>query len=395
MGERVAFLKHIFSGARKESKPAKKAEPEKPVSATESAVDLMSLRREAIDVLFGEYEDLRKRAGEAAETDLALAEELVEEINKKLDEIEALKNSEDVVIDDLEKILARAPRSADQPGAGAELGERTVSEVVEMTPEGKEVRIELAELARHWNAFYKKHKINWVKPIPEDIKLTEEQAKEMRRQIKELGHDWPIIIPEGLTGQPEFEEYEAEEEDPKTKRKIKVKKLRLKKPAEHYKELHELMSHGYKDKTYYGDNYKNDGNPAVADGVGASEDRRTGLRIVMARKVKEIKDDNKLKQTINKSVDDLEAKGGLFEEWGVEGMTEAEYLIFQRAYYEETGEHLDVNYYIWLAGSKRLSSGRAPVACWHSGVGGLHFSSYASVRRHDDEGCRPVGSFKL
>ena len=399
MPERIGFMKHLFGGEKKGKAAAAKA------GSTETAPrraqfeasepdgsDMESRRREAIDVLFGEYEALRAQAEKAVDDDIEKARELVDQIENKLDEIEALKDNEAVLIDDLEKIIARASRTAHRgEGGGSEREARTVSEVIGTTPkpESKEVRVNLAELARYWNKFYKDNKVTWVEPIPEDIKLTEAQATEMKRQIEVLGFDWPVIIPAGLTGEPEYEEVEEEEVDEKTKKKVKVKRLQLKKPAEHYKELHELMSEGYADKTFYGGNYDDDG------GIGASVDKRHGLRIIMSKKAQELTEDKKLELTRGKSIDDLEAKGGIFEMLGVGGMTEAEYLIFQREYFQETENHLDVKFYAWLAASSRPRSGRVPDGSWNAGSERLNFDSNTTDFRDDHQGCRLAGSFLL
>jgi len=389
MRERVAFLKHALVGGTRE-KESSKANKDGKESAGEN---IESLKREAIDVLFAEYEELRKQAEEMVDKDIAKANELIEQIDKKLDEIEALKNSENVLIDDLEKIIARdgenkrGGRSGEQPEIDP--SERTILEVTGRTSEGEEVKVNLAELARHWNKFYQDKGIDWVEPIPEDIKLTEEQAQEMKRQIEVLGFDWPVIIPAGLTGEPEYAEVEEEEIDEKIKKKVKVKRLQLKKPAEHAEELHRLMSEGYKEVTDYSDNYKKDG------GVGASRDSRKGLRIVIARKAKEMTDDEKLKATVGKSIDDLEAKDGMFEKYGVGGMTEAEYLIFQRIYFEETKKHLDETRWTCLAASRRPRSGRVPDGNWNTDGEGLSFDSKTTDSRDASQGCRLAGSFLL
>jgi len=169
----------------------------------------------------------------------------------------------------------------------------------------------------------------------------------------------------------------------------KVKRPVLKRPAEHYKELHELMSEGYKEATYYSGNYDDDG------GIGASVDSRKGLRIVMARKAKELTDDEKLNETVGKSIDDLEAKDGLFEKYGVGGMAEAEYLIFQRVYFQDTGKHLDVKFYTWFAASSRPRSGRVPYGHWSPDFERLSFYSSDPDFQNDDQGCRLAGSFLL
>ena len=403
MPERIGFMKHLFDDEKKGKAAAAKsgsgetAPPSAPAEAPEqSGENMESLRIEAIDVLFAEYEALRKQAEEMVDKDITKATELVEAIDKKLDEIEALKDNDAVLIDDLEKIIARGGQNKRGGRRGEESdpdveGVRTILEVTGKTPkpEGREVKVNMAELARYWNKFYKDNKVTWVEQIPEDIKLTEAQATEMKRQIEVLGFDWPVIIPAGLTGEPEYEEVEEEEVDEKTKKKVKVERLQLKKPAEHYKELHELMSEGYADKTFYGGNYDDDG------GIGASVDKRHGLRIIMSKKAQELTEDKKLELTRGKSIDDLEAKGGIFEMLGVGGMTEAEYLIFQREYFQETENHLDVKFYAWLAASSRPRSGRVPDGSWNAGSERLNFDSNTTDFRDDHQGCRLAGSFLL
>ncbi|OGF34138.1 hypothetical protein A2482_00015 [Candidatus Falkowbacteria bacterium RIFOXYC2_FULL_48_21] len=370
------------------------------------ADDLLAVLRDAVEFYYigkvdedkqdSSNKNVRKKLRKILDTALA-AKDAAEKLKALLDNPEIVKARTEIKTklvaaakraQALEKGLpSRRPRKEDS--VDSELGARTISEVTGRTPDKKEVKVNLAELARYWNTFYKDNKVTWVEPIPEDIKLTEAQATEMKRQIEVLGFDWPVIIPEGLTGEPEYEEVEGEEVDEKTKKKVKVKRLQLKKPAEHYKELHELMSEGYKGKTLYGGNYGEDG------GVGASKDKRTGLRIIMSKQVQEVTEDEKLKLTMGRSIDDLEAKGGIFETLGVGGMTEAEYLIFQRVYYKETGKHLDVKLYTWFAASSRPRSGRVPCGDWDPGDQRLHFHSNDPDYQNDFRGCRLAGSFLL
>ena len=253
------------------------------------------------------------------------------------------------------------------------------------------IEIDLEKELALYREFYKRNKIHWIK-LPDHISVDTKTKKQMIKLIETTGMNWLAIIPDGLTGEPEYEE---EVEDRHAALAMtgaalamtKVKRQVLKKPAEHCEELHELMSEGYKNKTYF--YYNDDG------GIGASVDSRQGLRIVMARKAKEITDDEKLKETLGKSIDDLEEKGGLFETWGVSGLTEAEYLIFQRRYFEETKKHLDETLWTWLAASRRPRSGRVPVGGWDADTESLFFSSFTADYRVVFQGCRLAGSFLL
>jgi len=256
------------------------------------------------------------------------------------------------------------------------------------------IEIDLEKELAIYREFYKRNKVDWIK-LPDHISVDTKTKKQMIKLIETTGMSWLAIIPDGLTGEPEYGEEEVEETDSLTGVTTKVKRPVLKRPAEHYKELHELMSEGYKEATYYSGNYDDDG------GIGASVDSRKGLRIVMARKAKELTDDEKLKATVGKSIDDLEAKGGMFEKYGVGGMTEAEYLIFQRVYFQETGKHLDEQLWTWLAASRRPAcaggprSGRVPFGDWYPDYERLHFNSYDPGHQHDARGCRLAGSFLL
>jgi len=250
------------------------------------------------------------------------------------------------------------------------------------------IEIDLEKELALYREFYKWNKIHWIK-LPDHISVDTKTKKQMIKLIETTGMNWLAIIPDGLTGEPEYGEEEVEETDWVIGVTTKVRRPVLKKPAEHYQELHELMSEGYKNKTYFSGNYDDDG------GIGASVDCRKGLRIVMARKAKELTDDEKLKKTLGKSIDDLEEKGGLFETLGVSGLTEAEYLIFQRVYFQETGKHLDEQLWTWLAASRRPRSGRVPVGYWSTDHERLNFRSCTADHRHDLQGCRLAGSFLL
>src|SRR3989339_555138 len=267
------------------------------------------------------------------------------------------------------------------------------------------IEMDLEKELALYREFYKRRKVNWIK-LPDHISVDTKTKKQMIRLIETTGMNWLAIIPDGLTGEPEYEEEEGVGDRraalaktgaalamtgaalAKTGAALAKTKV-LKKPAEHAEELHRLMSEGYKDKTYYSGNYNDDG------GIGASVDSRKGLRIVMARKAKEMTDDEQLNETMDKSIKDLEAEGGIFDKYGVGGMTEAEYLIFQRTYFEETNKHLDETRWTWLAASRRPRSGRVPCGYWYPAREFLSFNSSDPGHRNDFQGCRLAGSFLL
>ncbi|MDP3013031.1 MAG: hypothetical protein Q8M92_02230, partial [Candidatus Subteraquimicrobiales bacterium] len=330
--------------------------------------------------MFEKLKKTRKEVDVVRKDNIAKAKEMITEIRAMIEKIKAIRAGK-VGVDELEDILRLAPlaptsveTTADRQDDTERVGERTIAVVEGITPEGKEVRIEMAELARHWNKFYMDNGIDWIKPISEDIKLTVEQAKEMKRQIQELGFDWPMIIPAGLTGEPEFE---AGADG----------KLELKKADRKYIDLHEKMSEGYAE-TYQSDNYKDDG------GIGATKDKRKGIRIILTKEVQTLGEDELFKQTIGQSVEDLEA--GIFKDNQAGGLTESEYLVYQREYYKRTGKHLDdwkkEQTLTWLPESGRPVSGCVPYASWDTDYGQMVFHSSATTYQHGDLGCRLVGS---
>ena len=253
-----------------------------------------------------------------------------------------------------------------------------IDKISATTPEGKEVSFELREMAQYWNKFYQDEGIDWAEPIPEDISIAQEQETEMKRLITEFGFDKMMIVPDGLVGEPEFEEYE---EDGETK-------VRLVKPDQKYIDLHAKMSEGYVE-TYQAGNYKEDG------GIGATKDKRKGLRIILTKQVQELKDDELFKQTLDKSIEDLEKEDGIFAEKGVTGLTESEYLVLQREYFKETKKHLDEKNYTWLSASSRPVSARTPNILWHPEDQYLCVYSDGHSHRFDFLGCRLVGSFEI
>jgi len=258
------------------------------------------------------------------------------------------------------------------------------------------IEIDLEKELAIYREFYKRNKVNWIK-LPDHISVDTKIKKQMIKLIETTGMNWLAIIPDGLTGEPEYEEGVGDRRAAlamtgaalaMTGAAFATTKV-LKKPAEHAEELHRLMSEGYKEATYYSGSYEGDG------GVGASKDKRKGLRIIMSRKVQEMTEDEKMNETVGKSIKELEAEGGIFEKYGVGGMTEAEYLIFQRIYFEETKKHLDKTLWTWLAASFRPRSGRVPCGRWGPDVGRLRFASHDPDGQGDLQGCRLAGSFLL
>ena len=267
------------------------------------------------------------------------------------------------------------------------LGVREVKATVKLESDanfGKEIVLNFEKELKHWKDFYQESGIDRVK-LPDEIIITHEQAAEMKRMIEELGFNKILIIPDNLVGEPEVKE-------------VNGKKV-LKKPAEHYEELHKKMSEEYAE-TSTGGNYDNDAEDKDGNTdhkFGASQDKRKGLRIILTKDAQTLREDELFKETINKSVEDLEA--GIFKEKRVSGLSESEYLVYQREYFKGTGEHLDDwdkgNCYTWLPGSRRPASGRVPDSYWNTDHRQLEFSSGSRGSQSGILGCRLAGNFSL
>ena len=230
-------------------------------------------------------------------------------------------------------------------------------EIIAITPEGKEVKIKVQEQLKQWKKLYADNGIDWI-DLPESIELTEEQAQEIRRLI-ELGLDTMMIIPENIVN-----------------------------TGERYEKLHQKMSKGYK-KTDQADNFKNDG------GFEGIKDKQSGLRIVMVKNIQELEEDDLHKETLDKSLDDLEAEDGIFKKNKVRGLSPSEYLIFQRKYFNETGKYLDSVGWTWLPEVKRSASGCVPSADWDPVRTQLDFRSDTADDRDGYLGCRLAGSVDI
>ncbi|MBI5229947.1 MAG: hypothetical protein HY981_01455, partial [Candidatus Magasanikbacteria bacterium] len=152
-----------------------------------------------------------------------------------------------------------------------------------------------------------------------------------------------------------------------------------------YAKLHQLMSTGYAE-TYQGGNYEHEGS------FQGSEVKTTKLRIILTKDIQNLADDLLFKETINKSIEDLEADPR-FKHYT--GLSELSYLIYQRDYFKRTGKHVDDKGWTWLPESTWQLSGRVSYAVWVPGVGQLYFGSNARGYRGGVLGCRLAGSFEI
>ncbi len=243
------------------------------------------------------------------------------------------------------------------------------------TKEGRKIEFNLKERLEHYRDFYQKTGVDWVN-LPDTITITKEQQKEMERLITELGFDHMIIIPEGLVGETEVIK-DASGKITGTKN-------------ERYAKLHKLMSSGYSG-TQRSPDYKNYGD------FEGSVDTSIGFRIILTKDLQELEEDELCKSTVGKSLDDLKLPGGIFKKYSVYGLSESEYLVYQREYYRRTGKHLDCNGWTWLPGSVRPFFGlRIPRVGWAPfDSNRLSFVSEASGSNFWRLGCRLACSFDV
>ena len=104
-------------------------------------------------------------------------------------------------------------------------------------------------------------------------------------------------------------------------------------------------------------------------------------RIVLVHKTKELTDRPELKQTLTVKGQDVKLD---------QILTLEDYLVFQRKYFEETGEHLDNNNATWLA---TKSGARLVYSGWNPSSGELYVSAGDLDFQGSDLGARPSRSF--
>ena len=204
--------------------------------------------------------------------------------------------------------------------------------------------IDFEQRLRESADFYRKHGIAAEDFESEMEDIWERNHDQIREQIEKFGFDEILLIPEGVP----------------------------------LSELHEKMSKGYS-ATHEWSGFKDAGSFA-----GVIEDRK-GLRIVLLHKknAQNIKDHPLLKKTLGKTAEAIIAEG--------EKLTLAEYLIFQRQYFEEFDKHPDADGWTWLPGSK--SGTRVPGASWDPGGGQLYVHAAGADYSNSNLGGRLSRSF--
>src|SRR3989339_1514624 len=67
------------------------------------------------------------------------------------------------------------------------------------------IEIDLEKELALYREFYKRRKVDWIK-LPDHISVDTKTKKQMIKLIEATGMNWFAIIPDGLTGEPEYED---------------------------------------------------------------------------------------------------------------------------------------------------------------------------------------------
>src|SRR3989339_225390 len=70
------------------------------------------------------------------------------------------------------------------------------------------IEMDLEKELEFYREFYKRRKVNWIK-LPDHISVDTKTKKQMIKLMETTGMNWFAIIPDGLTGEPEYEEEEG------------------------------------------------------------------------------------------------------------------------------------------------------------------------------------------
>ena len=233
------------------------------------------------------------------------------------------------------------------------------------TPEGREIRFDMEKEREKWQEFYEKH--NLKTDIPE-IKLKEEQIKEIQNLIEKGYVDELAIIADELS----------------------------------YSDVEREMTQGY-EETRTGGNFDADGGFATLDQQetpsASSGQAKKRFHLVFYKKVKELDQDPFLKQTLNKSPEDIDALFKQLEQEQnikLQGLSGKDYLVIQRKFVEETetskdiqdkDRHMDANRWTWCLRSV-FPGGHVLGATWHPADRQVELRSGSPDNRDSGRGAR-------
>jgi len=211
-------------------------------------------------------------------------------------------------------------------------------------PDGQieNITFSLEEKFEECIAVYKKTKLDLPPDFEDQMKeIWENNIDEIQKSIEEKGFDEILFVP-GNT------------------------------PLE---DLNAKMTNIY-NETYQDSDFEEGGSF-----TGAKSQNVDKPRIVLTHKSQNLKDRPELEKTLNTKGKDVDLKNTL---------TLEDYLIFQRKYFEETGNHLDEDGWTWLA---TYSGARLVDADWDPGGGQVDVYADGLDNQSEALGARPSRSF--
>ncbi len=191
-------------------------------------------------------------------------------------------------------------------------------------------------------AIYKKTKLDLPPDFEDQIKeIWENNIDEIQKAIQEKGFDEMLLVPGNI---------------PLTELNTKMT---------------DVYTETWEDSDFKsGDSFK-----------GAKSQNVDKPRMVLAHKIQNLKDRPELKKTL-----DIKGKDVKMDQT----LTLEDYLIFQRKFFEETGQHLDTDGWTWLA---TKSGSRLVNATWDPDDGQVLVDADDLDSQYDYLGARPSRSF--
>lgn len=217
------------------------------------------------------------------------------------------------------------------------------TEEIEVTYNQESINLDIEQKLKEFTLFYQKNNINLPPNFEDNIKeIWERNRDEIEKAIEQNGFNDILLIPENIP----------------------------------LPDLEQKMTEGYKNATWQGSNFTEGGSFA-----GAKSPNVDKMRIVLVHKTQNIKDRSELEKTLNIKGQDVNLD---------EVLSLEDYLIFQRKYFEETGNHLDEDGWTWLS---TKSGARLVRVCWGPSDGRVGVNANDLGVQDGHLGARPSRSF--
>ena len=316
---------------------ARQNKPERP-EKTQEELELRSALEKNLFSLKPTIEEEVKKYKEALESDVFEDKEGEPEGSgeKRKEEIQNRINS---IIDRASAIKERLDSKEPPPQSSPEISASYTH------PDGKKetITLDLETKLQDFISFYKKTKVDLPPDFENAIRdLWERSQVEIEQAIERNGFDEMLVIP----ATPDIGDLS--------------KKMK--------------MGNGYYD-------YIKNFTVQTLDGVLLTSQNVGKPRLILVHKTQNLKDRPELKQTLNIKGKNVKMDQALALE---------DYLVFQRKYFEETGQHLDKDGCTWLA---TKAGARLVYSYWNSGKDKLDVYASKLGDYCDYLGVRPSRSF--